>query len=373
MLERRVTILGGGLAGLVTAIHLARQGVLSRVIEKQRYPFHRVCGEYISNEVVPYLKSLEVFPEMLRPSAISQFQLTSVNGANAEIPLDLGGFGVSRYTLDHYLYQQASNLGVTFLLDTEVTDVLFEGEQFNIETNNGTQEADIVVGSFGKRSMIDKQLNRSFMQHHSPYVGVKYHIDLPRFPNNLIALHNFQDGYCGISRVEGTTVNLCYLTHRKNLKSFGSIRAMEEAVLFRNPFIRKIFEDAEFLFQKPETINEISFETKSPVDHHILMAGDAAGMIAPLCGNGMALAIHAAKLVSGHILKFCLDDSYTREQLEREYTVAWNSHFAARLWAGRQIQRLFGDAWTSNLAVQLARSVGPVARFLVKRTHGKPF
>lgn len=373
MLERRVSILGGGLAGLVTAIHLSRQGISCLLYEKNRYPFHRVCGEYISNEVVPYLRSLGIYPEALGPSTINRFQLTSINGGHAELELDLGGFGISRFAFDEHLYRQAQQLGVEFLLETEVTDVQYNGKHFTIATDHGSQEADIVVGTFGKRSRLDKQLTRGFMQRHSPYMGVKYHIRLPGFPNNLIALHNFQDGYCGISRIEKDTVNLCYLTHRNNVKKFGSIKAMEEAVLFRNPFIRKIFDDAEFLFQKPETINEISFETKSPLEHHILMAGDAAGMITPLCGNGMAMAIHGAKILSEHVLRHCTDPHYTQTQMERDYADAWKKQFAARLWAGRHIQRLFGKVSTSNLAVQLASHAAPVARLLMKRTHGKPF
>ena len=216
-------------------------------------------------------------------------------------------------------------------------------------------------------------LSRPFIQQRSPYVGVKYHIRLTNFPKDLIALHNFKNGYCGISRVEGETINLCYLTHRDNVRSHGSIRAMEEAVLFKNPFIREIFQHAEFLLDKPETINEISFEIKSPVEHHILMAGDAAGMITPLCGNGMAMAIHGAKIVSEHVSQFCKNNSYLRQRLEADYRQAWTTLFSKRLWTGRQIQRLFGGEWSSNLAVNLAKGVRPLANFLMSKTHGKVF
>ncbi|HZX74490.1 MAG TPA: FAD-dependent oxidoreductase, partial [Cyclobacteriaceae bacterium] len=139
------------------------------------------------------------------------------------------------------------------------------------------------------------------------------------------------------------------------------------------PFIKSTFENSEFLLEKPEVINEISFETKAPVENHILMAGDAAGMITPLCGNGMAMAIHASKLVSELVIKFCKEEKYLRSQLENDYAEIWKKQFASRLWSGRQIQRLFGDEWTSNLAVNLATYSKPVARFLVSKTHGKPF
>jgi len=371
--EKKIYIIGGGLAGLITSIHLTREGVPCTLIEKKSFPFHRVCGEYISNEVIPYLKSLEVFPETLQPARISRLHLTSVNGKVATLPLDLGGFGVSRYQFDYFLFQKARQLGVEFLVDTEVEEISYANDQFVLKTRNESLTGDVIIGAFGKRSRLDLQLKRSFIQQRSPYVGVKYHIRLLDFDHDLIELHNFRDGYCGISRVEGDLINLCYLTHRNNTKAFGNLRAMEEAVLFQNPFLKKIFTHAEFLFDKPETINEISFETKSPVENHILMTGDAAGMITPLCGNGMAMAIHSAKILSEHLLRFCKDPAYTRSQLEKDYAKTWNELFSNRLWAGRQIQRMFGNVHASNLAVFIANHMKPIANFLLRQTHGSPF
>ena len=148
---------------------------------------------------------------------------------------------------------------------------------------------------------------------------------------------------------------------------------MEREILYQNPILKSLFTQAEFLINPPETINEISFETKSPVENHILMAGDSAGMITPLCGNGMAMAIHAAKILSELIIQYCNDSSITREQLERKYTSLWSKNFSKRLWAGRQIQKLFGNPITSSIAVNLAVYVKPVANIMVKASHGKPF
>ena len=368
----QVVVVGGGISGLVAAIQLAIAGIQCYVVERKIYPFHRVCGEYISNETVPFLQSCNLFPHRYNPPRIQRFQLSSVRGKSKILPLDLGGFGISRHAFDFFLYEKATSLGVIFYLKEEVEKIQFDNEKFSITTQARQLEADIVVGAFGKRSKVDIQLNRSFIQKRSPYVGVKYHIKTDH-PDDLIALHNFEGGYCGISNVEDGKTNLCYLTHRENVKRFKSIKEMEEAVLFKNPFLKNIFTNSQFLFDKPETINEISFETKLPVDAHILMAGDAAGMITPLCGNGMAMAIHSAKIVSDLIIKHTRQEKLSRIRLEQQYTEAWNRLFKNRLWFGRQVQKLFGNEWASNATVNLAINVGPIAKMIIKGTHGNPF
>ncbi len=373
MADKHVVIVGGGLAGLIASLHLVREGIHCTVIEKSSYPFHRVCGEYVSREVLAYLSRLGAYPEALHPAQINRFQLTSTRGDSTNLPLDLGGFGISRFAFDHFLYQQALSRGVTFQLNCEVNAIRYEQDRFVVETNFSEVSADVVIAAHGKRSRLDKELKRSFIARHSPYVGVKSHIRLPGFPRDLIALHNFDNGYCGVSAVEGDTINLCYLTHRDNVRTYGNLPEMEAAILHRNPFLKEIFTQAEFLFQKPETVNEISFETKGPLEAHILMCGDAAGMITPLCGNGMAMAIHSAKLAAEHVSRFCKDPTYTRDRLEHDYQASWKRAFAFRLWAGRNIQRLFGSDSASRTAVLLGSHLKPIARALIRLTHGKPF
>jgi flavin-dependent dehydrogenase len=367
---KTIVIVGGGLAGLVCA-NLLSQSAKVVLLEKKQYPFHRVCGEYISNETIPFLKRNGLYPNFLELPSIRQLWLTSVNGQKAEIDLGLGGFGISRFQLDHFLYQKAREKGVAVFEHCEATQITFQDELFEIETTNKKFTADVVIGSFGKRSRLDKTLQRNFIQKKSPYVGIKYHIRT-QHPNHVIALHNFKDGYCGISNIEEGKSTLCYLTHRNNVRQFKSIAEMERQVLFKNPYLKKIFSESEFLYEKPETINEISFETKGPIEQHLLMSGDAAGMITPLCGNGMALAIHSAKVVSEMVHQF-LQGAINRSQLENQYAQQWRALFAKRLWAGRQIQNLFGSEWASNIAVNLARYTPSIAQFLVKQTHGDEF
>jgi menaquinone-9 beta-reductase len=370
---KKIIIAGGGLAGLIAAIRLARKGFDCTLIEKKTYPFHRVCGEYISNETADFLKREDLYPQEFNPPQISRLQLSSVSGKSTITPLGLGGFGISRFTFDNYLFSLGQKAGVNFLLNTEIESIQRVGENFTVNTSEKDLSAEIVIGAFGKRSRLDVQLSRSFIKKRSPYVGVKYHAKT-NHPDSIIALHNFRGGYCGISNVEDGKTNICYLSHRDKLKQFGSIDALEKNVLFDNPHLKRIFNEADFLFQKPEVINEISFDTKEPVWNHILMAGDSAGMITPLCGNGMAMAIHSAKILSDLIIENGKEKDFSYQKLEQAYATIWRKTFSKRLWIGRQIQnKLFGTEWGSNVGVTLALHSKLVANTLIKLTHGKAF
>jgi flavin-dependent dehydrogenase len=113
------------------------------------------------------------------------------------------------------------------------------------------------------------------------------------------------------------------------------------------------------------------------VERHILMSGDTAGMIAPLCGNGMTMAIHSAKILSSNICRHYQGPAkfsiYQRQRLETDYTEEWDAHFARRLWVGRQLQRMFGQNYTTAITLQLLNALPKVADFLISKTHGKPF
>jgi flavin-dependent dehydrogenase len=147
---------------------------------------------------------------------------------------------------------------------------------------------------------------------------------------------------------------------------------MEEEVLFKNPHLKSLYRNSDFLFKTPEVINEISFEKKTLVENHLLFCGDAAGMITPLCGNGMAIAIHSAKLLTESIMRFAKKGAVlNRTALENDYRIKWEKEFQMRLNSGRMIQKLFGNTIISDLTVSTLAKFPSITQMLVKKTHGE--
>ena len=145
--------------------------------------------------------------------------------------------------MDNELKKLAEINGVIICDGTKVDDVVFNKDDFTVSFNQQTITAKIVAGSFGKRSNLDVKWKREFALKKqgklNNYLGIKYHIKTD-FPHDTIALHNFKDGYCGISKIEKDKYCLCYLTTAENLKeSNNSIPEMEKMILSKNPFLKK--------------------------------------------------------------------------------------------------------------------------------------
>jgi flavin-dependent dehydrogenase len=267
----------------------------------------------------------------------------------------------------------AEQNGVTLSEDTRVQEISFDSNVFTIATDKGEWKSQVCCSAAGKRSNLDVKWKRRFTQHKTGplnnFLGVKYHAVLEH-PRTLISLHNFKNGYCGISPIEENKTCICYLTTAANLRaSNNDIRQMEENILFRNVFIKEAFENAAMIYDKPLTISQISFDKKEQIVDHVLMLGDAAGMITPLCGNGMSMALFSSRIAVELIEKF-ISGEISRGEMEVEYSKRWSNTFGRRLFAGRVIQSLFGKEWITNKTVSVLKHFPRVVSRIIRQTHG---
>ena len=142
-------------------------------------------------------------------------------------------------------------------------------------------------------------------------------------------------------------------------------------MVFKNDFLRKIFKETKPVFDKPLTISQISFEKKKPVENHVIMCGDSAGMIHPLCGNGMAMAIISAQIASKRIIEFLNGEIKSREILEKHYIRDWNRKFRIRLKTGRLIAWLLRNQLISQFMYLSLKLIPSLLPKIIRLTHGK--
>lgn len=365
-----VVIVGGGLAGLTSAIHLTQSGVGVTLVEKNPYPRHKVCGEYISNEVLPYLDYLGVDIFKHGAKKIENFELSAVEGKSVFSELPLGGFSISRFKLDHLLFKKAVKNGVTVIEDS-VADIDYKDNRFQVKLkNHGLLEAVFVIGAYGKRSNLDQKMGRDFLKNKAPYLAVKGHYK-GNYPENMVGLHHFYGGYCGVSNVEDNILNICFIAEYAQFKKYKNIKEFEEKVLFKNKALKSIFQHSRLIFDKPLSISQISFASKPLIEDHVIMSGDSAGMIHPLCGNGMSMAINSAKMISELLIQY-FEGSIDRSAVEQKYVAQWEKEFKLRIQTGKLLAGVFRMKSLTLFSLNLLKKYPKLVKYIIKMTHGKP-
>lgn len=365
-------IIGGGLAGLALCLDLKKRGHTVALIEKGSYPRQKVCGEYISMESQRYLLSLCQALSDLKLPLIKNFRITSTGQKDFKTPLGLGGFGVSRYLLEELLYEEALKSGVHIVLETKAQSISqSEGGIFSVVTKSQTFNTKIICNASGRRSNLEMN-ERGQKQVKTNYIGVKYHVKLERDPE-LIEIHNFPGGYCGISNIEDDKSCLCYIVNAKELNAVNkSIPELEKQILSQNKNLEKIFKEAEFIDREPVTISGINFLIKEPLNQDQFFLGDSAGSIAPITGNGMSMGLRSAHNLA-QLLDQYLSGKIKKENLNELYSDFWNKEFSMRIKLSRHFQKLSEYPALTNMTIGLFSVFPSLAKGVIRLTHGKVF
>lgn len=367
-----VLIIGGGVAGCSAAIQLAERGRRVLVLEKQRYPAHKLCGEFLSVEVLAMFERLGVGEAVWQAGArpIDHTRLTTTDGPVFESALPGTALGLSRYALDRLLFEQARAAGAEAQDGVAVRAV--EGsldDGFEVATSEGSFAARFVLGAYGKRDLLDRKLDRPFLHARSPFVAFKAHYEGIALPG-VIELHAFPGGYCGLSPVEQGRINACWIAHEQTLKAAGGApAAMIERSLMQNPALARRFQAIERVTDRFIAVSQITFIPKGAFAGDVCMIGDTAGMIAPMCGDGMAMALRAAELAAPRVLA-CLEGRLTTARFREDYARAWRREFGLRMRLGRWMHHGYCRPAVARLGVGAVRRMPGLGRWLIRKTRG---
>ena len=344
------------------------------VLERLAYPAHKLCGEFLSVEVAAMFARLGVLGAVEAAGAVAlrRSRVTAETGESFDMPLPGTALGLSRYRLDALLMEAVRTAGGDARDASPVRGVEGSWEDgftvaFGGRGAEHTVRARAVVGAFGKRSGLDGKLNRDFLRHRTPYVGLKAHFEGDDL-EDVIELHAFRGGYCGLSHVEDGLVNGCWIAREADLKAAGSPERMLETTLRRNPHLADRLDRLRRVtpFQ---AVSQVTFRLKGKFDGGLAMVGDTAGMIAPLCGDGMAMALRGAELLAPRLAAL-LDGRTTRPAFEADYAHAWDGQFGLRLGLGRTLHALYTRPAVASAALRLCTHAPSVGRWIARHTRG---
>jgi menaquinone-9 beta-reductase len=330
-------IIGGGPAGSFVAFLLAAEGYSVSLFEKKIFPRETLCGEFLSYEVSAHLKDAGLFEGFLNlnPNIIKTFKMFTSRDKSVKADLKFIAFGLKRSAFDKYLLDESEKKGAYIFQPYSVSGIK-RNNGFYIISADSRDEKSIevkvnkIIGAYGKSNPLDRLLKRKFSETSTPYNGVKIHIPgelMRNYNRNEIHIYTAADLYCGINGVNDGDTTICFL-EKRGLKDPP---VKEKLLLLRKAnrrFNEILHPDADQLIinTKVYGTGSIYFGRKDPVEEGIFMTGDAAGVIAPLAGDGIGMALESAVLLRDIFIKHKGED-----ESEDLYRDKWNAKFKRRL------------------------------------------
>ena len=364
-----VAIVGAGPAGSTLAALLATRGLAVALIDRDRFPRDKVCGEFISYDALPLLEYLGL------GTAIGEAGATSIDHcrvigerATYEFSFPHAARGLSRFVFDAMLLAHAAARGAVRL--DGWTAVAIDSERLTLQRGEESREltARVIVGAWGRWGRFDQTLGRAFVRdraHRS--FGFKRHY-LATHASSSIDLHSFPGGYLGVNQVEGGITNICGLVHADRLAGHkGRWDAFVETIRTESRSLDALYAahqpaQEEFLSSDP-----VIFRARSAVEGGIVMIGDASGIVDPLTGNGMAMAVQSAFLAAPFLANLCVNGA-DRTQFENAYRRAHAAFFGPRIAWSRSAALLLSRPSLLEAAMQLVRTPR-VGEMLLRRTR----
>ncbi|HSP15783.1 MAG TPA: NAD(P)/FAD-dependent oxidoreductase [Thermoanaerobaculia bacterium] len=359
-----VAIVGAGPAGSTLAAILARRGLGVALIDRDQFPRDKLCGEFLSYDALPILDRLGV---ALKTPQIASCRVISRH-RQYEFEFPSAARGVSRQLLDDLLFRTAVRSGAHPFAGWTASDLF----PLSIERGGERQliDARLIVGAWGRWGRFDTQLGRGFAKDRSHrHFGFKRHY-VERQPSSaagVIELYSYRGGYLGVSPIENRITNICGLVHASRLAGHkGRWQTFVDEIRSEEPRLDAMYARHEpaqdgFLSSEP-----VIFRARSPVERGVPMIGDASGIVDPLTGNGMAMAIQSAAVAVPHVMGMLGGRGN-----ENAYRDAHARFFGPRIAWSRRVAAILSRPSLLDAALRAVRSRRP-GEFLLAHTRATP-
>ena len=372
-----IAVIGGGPSGSAAAMLLCEHGYSVALIEKKTFPREVLCGEFISKEVIEFLKANLLYNEFLKldPNPISLFRFIGSIGIDVSSSLDFTGYGIKRSRLDNFLLSKAKERGAEIFQPAEVKDLSRQDNGYLVTLKSAIEEelkihATIIIAAYGKQNILDKLSGRDFYAEKSLLNGIKFHIERSMFKNFNPAEIIILDGpgiYLGLNAVDTNIVTLCFLERRSNLHYSPKERLLllsRENKVFESLINKEFFDRLDNL--PVYGTGNIYFGKKDIVKDGIFYIGDSAGVIAPLAGDGIGMAVQSASLISEILMR----NKLQVEISEIEYRKEWRTMFLRRLYVAGLIQKIVLNNSIKNIGLKLVSIYPGLLTNIIKFTRG---
>ncbi len=395
--KSKIAIVGAGPAGASLAIRLAQKNHNVTLIERDKFPRQKLCGEFISPECFRHFRELGVSGEMFAGGGdrIAQTIFYAPNGRSVAVPTDWfdaaesGALSLSRAEMDSILLEKAKSAGVEVLEETSVTALLLEKDAVRgVKTkskNGATKEicADATIDATGRSNVLGKLFQKFKVQSsrfrageiqnpkskiQNRLVGFKTHLQNVNLEKGRCEIYFFRGGYGGLSFVENNLANFCFLMKAEAVREFSSDAGqIIEKLVFQNGRARETLTNyAPVHDWLAVAVEGFGRKTLNPAEN-LFAVGDAGAFIDPFTGSGMLMALESAE-----ILARIIGESSAAEQIAGTYAAAHARKFQKRLFVCSILRRAAFSPMFAGLFIN-ALSLGRLPRRMLAQATRPTF
>lgn len=358
--EHDVLIVGGGLSGAAAAAHLASAGLAIRVLERDRAPAHKVCGEFLTSEALDELDRIGVDAFSLGAEPIRRVRI-SAGTRLAEARLPFVAAGLSRIALDPAVRAAAMRAGARISLGVRARDL----DGGCVRLSDGARlRAGAVILATGKHPLRGAPRCDPPRPRDSK-IGLKDHLRLSpetaSLMRNTVELHLFPGGYAGLMPIENGLCNLSLVVTVDAWDAAGrDCDALLDGLGRSAPHLASRLQGSERVFPKPLAVSAIPYGYRVWTDPErrgdVWRIGDQAAVTPSMTGAGMAMALRGARLVADRIRADAAAPRTGDDALRREFgrQIAWARAFERLLESGRTAAAVLAVAKLMPVGLTLA-------------------
>jgi len=387
-LKSKILIVGAGPSGASLAIRLVREKFRVCLIERERFPRPKLCGEFISPECLEHFRELDVLGEMLAAGGerIAETIFYESNGKSINIPTrwfngdSQGALSLSRAEMDFQLLEKAKRVGVEILEEHSAVGLLQENDEIRglkLRTRDGEVKeifADLFVDATGRARVLGNLISRKGAKTQSSkiqnpkskiqnrLVGFKAHLRGVNLARGVCEIYFFPGGYGGLSFVENGRANFCFLIKADVVKSFSSdAQQIIRQLIFQNKRACETLKNAEPVHDwLAVSVDGFGQKDLNPAAN-LFAVGDAGAFIDPFTGSGMLMAMESAE-----ILARAISANPGCQKIADQYKIQHARRFQRRLSICSLVRRAAFVPVLSKILIS-ALSIGDLPRKMLAR------
>jgi geranylgeranyl reductase family protein len=374
---------GAGPGGATAATFLARSGVDVLLLDQSTFPRPKPCGDGLGYYAVDTLEKMGL-AEWLRSgkhNPCDRFFLSSPDGSSASVPLPdevIGySYGVPREVFDMQLLEAAVDAGARFHPETKALGLQrLDEHRVEVVGRRGDERVryvvPLVIAADGGQAAFTRTLG--LVVHPPEWVAVRAYYDGAVGDPHQFEIHwerSVLPGYGWLFPVGDGTINVGLGAYTRDVvRRRLNLKAMLETFVERNPHARDRLKSAELASPIVGHPLRADAPEVTPCADNVLIVGEAAGLVNPLSGEGIAHSMVSGEMAAEHARNALEQGAFALEDLAA-YGRTFHAHFDRLHRSARKVRAMLNRPWILNRAIRTAARDTPYATTLARVLVGK--